>query len=157
METLEKEITQYTRSIWKSVLGLEVEKSAKTFQAHSLDNTLASCVHITGEWQGTVTLHCPATLARRVASIMFSLKEDETEIQEIQDALGELANMTGGNLKSLFPEPCYLSLPTVAVTNFDLRVPGSELVSLVSFQCESKPFTISVLKKIKPNGGPRRK
>jgi chemotaxis protein CheX len=152
MQDLSSDIAKYTESIWKNILGLDVQTSETPMKADALDNTLASCVHIMGEWQGTVTLHCPATLARRAASIMFSLKEEETQLPEIQDALGELANMTGGNLKALFPEPCYLSLPTVAVTNFDLRVPGTELMAMVSFRCENKPFTVSVLKKNTTNG-----
>ncbi len=152
MENLEEEISQYVEAIWKSVLGLEVIKSEQAFQPDHLDNALASCVHISGEWQGIVTLHCPATLARKFTSIMFAVDEENAEMQDIQDSLGELANMTGGNLKALFPEPCYLSLPTVAVTNFDLRVPGSELMCLVSFKCANKPFSISVLKRVERNG-----
>ncbi len=152
MDNLEHDITQYTELIWKNVLGMEVAKSEKVYQPDHLDNALASCVHISGEWSGTVTLHCPSTLARKAAAIMFSVSEAEAELQDIQDALGELANMTGGNLKAMFPEPCYLSLPTVAVTNFNLRVPGSELVCLISFTCENKPFSISVLKKTQTNG-----
>ncbi len=148
MDNLEEDITQYTEAIWKNVLGMDVTRAEKTYQPDHLDNALASCVHITGEWSGTVTLHCPATLARKAAAIMFAVPEDEAEVQDIQDALGELANMTGGNLKAMFPEPCYLSLPTVAVTNFNLRVPGSELVCLMSFNCGNKPFSISVLKKV---------
>lgn len=152
MEHLESDITKYTEAIWQSVLGLEVTKADHVYQPDHLENALASCVHITGEWSGTVTLHCPSTLARKVAGIMFSVPEDEAEIQDIQDALGELANMTGGNLKALFPEPCFLSLPTVAVTNFNLRVPGSELICLMSFSCGNKPFSISVLRKLDTNG-----
>lgn len=152
MEHLENDISQYTEAIWKSVLGLDVVKSDKVYQPDNLENAIAGCVHITGEWQGTVTLHCPSSLAKKVASIMFDVPEDDTQMQDIQDALGELANMTGGNLKALFPEPCYLSLPTVAVTNFDLRVPGSELVCLASFKCGNKPFSISILKKVSKNG-----
>lgn len=149
-------LCQYTEAIWTSVLNLEVQKSDTGLAPDQLENTLASCVHITGKWQGTVTLHCPVTLARRVAAIMFSHKEETTNIEEIQDALGELANMTGGNIKSLLPEPCYLSMPTVAVTNFGLRVPGSELLAMVNFTCENKPFTISVLKKIGDGRAPGR-
>ncbi len=152
MDHLESDITEYTETIWKNVLGLDAIKSETIFQPNQLENALASFVHITGKWSGTITLHCPATLARKAAAIMFSVPEDEAEIQDIQDALGELANMTGGNLKSMFPEPCFLSLPTVTTTNVDLRVPGSELICLTSFRCDNKPFSISVLKKIETNG-----
>ena len=32
----------------------------------------------------------------------------------MRDAVGELANMVGGNIKALMPGSCQLSLPTVA-------------------------------------------
>jgi len=82
------------------------------------ESILAGCVHISGEWEGAVTLDCPSELAKKVASIMFSLTEDELSSDLIQDALGELTNMTRGNLKSLLPEPCYLSLPAVTMTEY---------------------------------------
>ena len=113
MENLEEEISQYVEAIWKSVLGLDVVKSETTFQPDHLDHALASCVHITGEWQGIVALHCPATLARKFTSIMFAVEEESAEMQDIQDALGELANMTGGNLKALFPGVACFSGKTI--------------------------------------------
>ncbi|NIQ01639.1 MAG: chemotaxis protein CheX, partial [Nitrospinaceae bacterium] len=54
---------------------------------------------------------CPIPLARQAAAIMFQLQEDTAGPEEIQDAFGELANITGGNIKALLPEPSYLSLP----------------------------------------------
>lgn len=145
--TYEQELCQFTETIWKSILDLEVTRSPKVFKPSNLENTLCSCVHIMGEWEGTVAVHCPVTLARKVAGIMFSEPEDETDSSEIQDALGELANMTGGNIKSLLPEPCYLSLPTVAVTQFGLRIPGSSPLTQVTFECANNLFAVSILTK----------
>jgi chemotaxis protein CheX len=78
---------------------------------------------------------------------MFQLSEDEVAPDLIQDALGELTNMTGGNLKSLLPEPCFLSLPAVTMTQQGFRIPGSELLTSVTFQCWGYKFKVSVLKK----------
>jgi len=105
-------------------------------------------VQITGTWEGAVALDCPVELAKKVASIMFQLKEDETTTDLVEDGLGELTNMTGGNIKSLLPEPCYLSLPAVTMTQHGLRIPGSELVSTVTFKCWGYNFRVSVLKKV---------
>jgi len=134
MGDFESEICQYTESIWKSILDLDV---------------LAGCVHISGEWDGAVSLDCPAELAQKVASIMFKMTDEEVTPDLVQDALGELTNMTGGNIKSLLPEPCYLSLPAVTMTQHGLRIPGSELVTSVTFQCWGYKFKVSVLKKLK--------
>lgn len=147
MQTFESEITQFIKSIWSAILELEVERSSEPYTISEKENTLIGCVHITGGWSGTVALQCPFSFARKAAAIMFSKKESEADMSEIKDALGELANMAGGNIKSLFTGQCYLSLPTVAVTDFDLHVLGSELVTSIAFQCEDQRFMVTLLKK----------
>jgi len=148
MQQFETEICQYTKDIWKSILDLDVKKTDDSFCPLGGESILAGCVQITGEWEGAVALDCPVELAKKVASIMFQLKEDEITTDLIEDGLGELTNMTGGNIKSLLPEPCFLSLPAVTMTQHGLRIPGSELLSTVTFQCWGYKFRVSVLKKI---------
>lgn len=129
-------------------MRLDVKPTSEKFKIDGKGNTLAGCVQIMGSWQGTVALLCPMPLARKASAIMFGVEEETAGTEEIQDALGELANMTGGNIKSLLPEPCYLSLPAVAVTDYGLRIPGSELVTEVTFQCQGYQFVVSLLKRV---------
>lgn len=151
MQQFEKEICKYTEDIWKSILDLDVKRTDDSFSPLGGESILAGCVHITGEWAGAVALDCPVELAKKVASIMFQLKEDEITTDLIEDGLGELTNMTGGNIKSLLPEPCFLSLPAVTMTQHGLRIPGSKLLSKVIFQCWGYKFRVSVLQKIEKN------
>lgn len=148
MQFIEKEICDYTESIWQSILSLKAIPDSNSNGNSDNDFALAGCIHITGAWEGTVTIDFPMSLAKQVASIMFSLSDDEVDSSLIQDALGELTNMTGGNIKSLLPEPCYLSLPAVAFTDSNMRVPGSEMVTNVMFKCSGENFRVSLLKKV---------
>ena len=148
MQFLENEIRDYTESIWKSILDLETKPAQDEFEFSQDKNSLAGCVHITGAWEGSVAIHCPDKLARQWAAIMFGLDEANAQKEEIQDALGELTNMTGGNIKSLLPEPCQLSIPAVAYTDHAMRFPGSELVTQITFKCNSNFFLVSLLKKM---------
>ena len=147
MQYIESEITEYTESIWRSTLALDVAPTEKTFAPQGKENTLAGCVQITGTWEGTVAIVCPVNLVKKVSPIMFGIDENEAGEEEIQDAIGELANMTGGNIKSLLPEPSYLSLPAVAITDHGFRVPGSELVTQINFACDDHLFMVSLLKR----------
>jgi CheY-specific phosphatase CheX len=148
MQFIEEEICDYTKNIWKSILSLDVGPAQNGASGSESDYALAGCIHITGAWNGTVIVHYPMPLANKVASIMFDIKGGPVENELLQDALGELTNMTGGNIKSLLPEPCFLSLPAVALTDRAMRVPGSELVSKITFQCNGENFQVSLLKKI---------
>jgi len=148
MQFIEKEICEFTESIWDSILSLKAIPDSSESGNSENDFALAGCVQITGAWEGTVTLDFPISLAKQVAAIMFNLDCDEVENSLLQDALGELTNMTGGNIKSLLPEPCYLSLPAVAFTDSNMRVPGSEPVTNVTFKCSGENFRVSLLKKL---------
>ena len=145
---MENEIFQITESIWESVLGIQVRRRELTGLPAKEEHTLAGCVQITGAWDGAVALHCDVDLARQVAALMFSMPSESISIEEVQDALGELVNMTGGNLKALLAEPCHLSLPAVVEgNNYTLRIPGSTPISQVAFECQGHPFLVTLVKK----------
>jgi chemotaxis protein CheX len=54
-------------------------------------------------------------LARRLAREILQIEAASTDDAGVRDVAGEVANMIGGNLKALLPEPCRLSLPRVVV------------------------------------------
>ncbi len=144
----DEDILQISETIWSSVVGLELEPADPSAVTDRTDATLAGCVHITGAWKGAVALHCSERLARQVAAVMFDVDAALATIGQTQDAVGELVNMTGGNLKALLPEPSQLSLPTVAQgTDFTARVPGSRLAGQMAFRCLGEPILVTVLER----------
>jgi chemotaxis protein CheX len=142
----EAEISQFVTDIWSTFLSMKVSPADKSFKPIGKDNTLAGCVQITGEWQGTVTLYAPREVGKKVAAIMYGLGETEVDNQQIQDVIGEITNIIAGNFKSLLPAPCSISLPSVAVTDYNLHHPGSEMLTAVNFDCEGMPFLVVMLK-----------
>jgi chemotaxis protein CheX len=133
--------------IWSTTLGLE---------AHPLDPAdrhgwtlpaVEAQVHIAGTWQGVVVLHTSEALAARVAQRMFNLGENTPTAEDMQDAFGEVANITGGNIKGLISEgDAHLSLPAVVQgLDYAVRVPGSREVARVEFICEGEPLVVTVL------------
>lgn len=107
---------------------------------------LTACVQIAGTWQGAVTIACSDAFARQTASAMFALAPESVTVADARDALGELTNILGGNLKSILPGPSFLSLPIVADgSNHALRVLESRVLLEESYQCDGLPFHIAVL------------
>lgn len=141
----EVEISQFVTDIWSTFLSREVSPTDKPFTPKGKDNTLAGCVQITGEWQGTITLYAPKEIGKMVAATIYGLDETEVDNQQIQDVIGEITNILAGNIKSLFPPPCSLSLPSVAVTDYNLHHPGSQTLTAVNFDCEGLPFLVVLL------------
>ncbi len=69
-------------------------------------------VDIRGEWDGAVTLEMSPAAALTAARTMLTVSEVDHE--DVLDALGELVNMIGGNIKSLLPSGSVLGLPMVS-------------------------------------------
>jgi len=145
---MEQAIVRFAKDIWGSILGLEVTPTDR-FAPSEIDKTLVGFIQITGDWEGTVSVHYPASLARSAAATMFDIDEKRATMEQIQDALGELTNMVGGNIKSLLPEHehCHLSLPAVVVTEHQLHIPGAVEIARVPFACQDQQFAVILQKR----------
>jgi CheY-specific phosphatase CheX len=146
MEFKTDEILQIAGMIWDTTLGLQIDTGFSAAGAHP--RSTVTCVQITGAWNGAILLDCPVEVARLAASIMFNMPLDAVGLAELQDAVAELVNMIGGNIKALLPEKCYLSLPTVIEGgDYSARVPGSRLVHRVHFGSENHEVVVTLLEK----------
>jgi chemotaxis protein CheX len=149
----DEEVLGITRDVWESFTGRTIDVADGQPQRDGGDVTVGS-VTVSGEWQGSVLLACPAQLARMAASAMFDRPAGELDDREVADALGELTNMIGGNIKSLIPGPSRLSMPAVTVgASLTVRMPRAALVTTVSLACEGLPLTVSVWRE-GPGPGP---
>jgi len=141
MSFLEAELAQVAELVWDSVLGVRLARRPQAPPAPP--RLMAAGVEIHGAWAGAVTIECSAEFARQAAAIMFGVEPAAVTPADSRDALGELANMTGGNLKALLPEPCRLSLPFVSSgPDLPLRPAGGTLLTCVAFECAGGPLSV---------------
>jgi CheY-specific phosphatase CheX len=146
MQYLEQEIISLTQYIWGATLNLEAVPLPDASSATISGRTLDGVINITGAWAGALVLQVPEHVARRAASVMFEMAEAAATLEDMQDAVGELTNMTGGNVKALLEGHCHLSLPAVVEgRDYSIRVPGSEAVTRVTFDVDGEPFVVSLL------------
>ena len=141
----QEEICQFVTDTWSALLNMNASTTDKPFAQKGKDNTLAGCVQIAGEWQGTVILYAPKELSKKIAGVVYGLDEAEVEISQAQDIIAEITNILAGNIKSILPAPCSISLPSVAITDYNLHHPGSETLTAVNFDCEGLPFLVVML------------
>jgi len=75
---------------------------------------LSAWVTISGPWNGAVVLTCaPATAEALTESVLMTRPPTVVDDEDVADALGELANVLGGNIKSVLPGPSALGLPQI--------------------------------------------
>jgi chemotaxis protein CheX len=145
MLTIGADIEGITRTIWATLFDLPLELGDTAELGP--ESSVTSCVHIDGEWHGALVLRCPMALAQTLTAQMFQA-ESAPELDDVRDALGELANMLGGNVKALLPAPSQISLPAVAVgSDYELSVVGTTEVASVSFTCDGHPLIVALLQR----------
>ena len=77
---------------------------------------VSSWVDIVGPWNGAVVLTCGRQTAGELARCLLAEHAPPVlEDEDIEDALGELANVVGGNVKAVLPGPSVLGLPEIGV------------------------------------------
>ncbi|NYG57027.1 chemotaxis protein CheX [Nocardioides perillae] len=107
------DVRSLTEEVWASFLG---EAEPLLPGAGGPTGGWSAAITVTGGWEGMVTVELTDRVAAAVTQQMLGMAEDEVASDEdVADAVGELVNMVGGNVKSLMPGPSTLSLPVVAV------------------------------------------
>lgn len=145
------DLDQVVRSIWEALFPLPLDVADRWSRADG--PVVTAVVRIEGAWHGAVLLRCAMPLATMLTASMFGSDGDVSE-EEVDDALGELANITGGNVKALLPEPCRLSLPAVSSgPEGELGLPGHDPVATASFTYAGRPFVVLLLGRRAEGGG----
>lgn len=137
-------ITELTRDIWSALLadgGLLPDVSAAPA------GDITATVEINGAWNGTTCLTCSTLAGRHAASTMFGVDDEDLTPSDIADAVGELVNVVGGNIKSLLPGPTELSLPVINTTDVTPVAGQLELAHEVRFSWMAEPIVVTVWKK----------
>ena len=147
MQFLEKEIQKYTHLVCAILLDFEIHPLPGSYEGSSAETVLGS-VQITGKWNGAVMLCLPSTLVDTLTEKMFSIKPGKASIEEKKDAIGEMVNMIGGNIKALLPQPCALSAPLMALEGHQLHFPSIKMVTHCQFECAGKPFALSLYEQV---------
>ncbi len=105
-------------------------------------DALSSWVDVVGPWTGSVVLTTDArTAAELTRALLGETAPEPLEDEDVADALGELANVVGGNVKAALPGPSGLSLPEVGAAPA-VRNPAD--VCRVDVLWRGQPLTISV-------------
>ena len=140
------DIIAITQEVWSSFLSLDLVP-VDVDSAPLAGPRLTGIVSISGGWQGSVVLECALAHAVAAAEAMFAADPGSLSGDEVSDALGELTNMVGGNVKSLLPAPSALSIPSVAEgESYTVRVPGAVLVDRVALQSAAGLVHVSLWK-----------
>ncbi len=139
----EQTLQQVVTDVCSGMLGMELEPTGDS-SCNEAD-ALSAVVRISGGWESLVQVLAPRKTAVAIASTMFAMSEEELSEGEIRDAVGEIVNMVGGNLKGISEGDSSLSLPCVGEVNGTGPFGPSFDGLCVANRCQGDPLIVRVL------------
>jgi len=141
-----EQLVEITNELLPSMLDIDISSSREVGELAEIADETAwlATVQIEGDWNAQVDTIVTKDLASRIACSMFSMEPDELTHDELTDAMGEVVNIIGGNIKGVVGNDCKLHLPCVGM--FKEPTCGTPDRSL-TFDCDGEFFTVSIFSK----------
>jgi chemotaxis protein CheX len=116
----EEELAGYviaaTKDVFSTMVMMDLEDHYPLREpVTKLHCSITGMVGMAGIYSGILSIHCPQPLALRMTSNMLGMDVEEVG-EDMNDALGEIANMLGGHVKQVLSKgglDLNLSIPTV--------------------------------------------
>jgi len=110
-------VTSAVTKLFGTMLGINMLPSLLQSGLDDGEAHIAGAVGFVGPLTGVVYVFTTVSFARRIAATFLGLKETEAAGDELlNDAMGEMANMLVGHVKSRISDrgmPCVLTIPSV--------------------------------------------
>jgi chemotaxis protein CheX len=142
------DLSSIVDQIWASYLDPENKHPWITAELPHTTAEIVASVSISGNWHGHVVVSCSTTAARAAAAAFLLVEADEVAVGDVIDVMGELANIVGGNLKSMLPATSFVSLPqVVSAVGTTVHWPACEQVCEFHGTWRDEPISISMWQK----------
>jgi len=129
------DLAQIVESVFQTMLGLELTQVEVEWKPSP--DLITGAIYFAGSWKGAVLLECTRPQAFECTHRLMGVDTPASVNDDVRDAMGELANMLAGNLKSVVPHGIDLSMPSVVEgADYTLRVCGGNLIDRMPFSSE---------------------
>lgn len=146
MEIKEK-IIESAQEIFSSMIMMEIAETDDSGATGSLKNSISGIIGLAGTHKGVLAIHLPNTVAMAITSSFLGMEVDEVG-EDVEDAVGEVANMLGGNLKTILSErgrDIELSLPsTISGKDYEFQPTKDAEILKIYLACEAGKFSIEL-------------
>ena len=112
-----------------------------------MKQSITGMVGLAGTHKGVLAVHFPKQIALAVTGSFLGMEVEEIN-EDVQDAIGEIANMLGGNLKTILSDrgkDIQLSLPsTISGEEYNFSSQAEAEQIILPFQAPSGVFYVEV-------------
>jgi Chemotaxis phosphatase CheX len=130
-----------------SVLAeIEVFPSPAVAELTPMGPDIRGIICYAGESQGRIRIECSPSIAFAFTERMTGAELPTAFNEDVRDAIGELINTIGGNLKGLLPAGTRINTPFVFAQPADkTQGPPEPLLSRLTFDSQFGPFRLVLL------------
>lgn len=147
-EQLVSYVINATKDVFGTMVMMELEDSYPLKEpVTKFHCSVTGMVGLAGTYTGILSIHCPQSLAMRITSNMLGMEVDEIG-EDVNDALGEIANMLGGSVKQVLSKgglDINLSIPTViSGEEYTVNAMSENDCIIVPFETEGEQFLVGL-------------
>jgi len=138
-----------TKQVFQTMLSMPIDVAASASESTISGSRVVGSVGFAGDVMGSIYIHVPGSFAKEMAAAMLGMEPDEIEDDdEVNDVIGEVSNMIGGDLKSRLCDagfPCQLSIPNITRgTDFHIDTIGWVRHERIGFKKDNKSIVVDV-------------
>lgn len=147
-DDMARHVIDATKEVFSTMVMMDLEES---YPVHEMVNhfhcSISGMVGLAGTYTGILAIHCPQAFAMRIASNMLGMDIEEVG-EDVNDALGEIANMLGGYVKLVLSKggmDINLSIPTIiSGEEYSINAMSESDCVIVPFTHEGERFLVSL-------------
>ncbi len=142
---IKKRISASVEEIFSTMVMMSIVPSAQGMDLKPLKKSITAVIGFSGEKRGLLAVHMPLKVAFAVTSSFLMMDVDELN-EDVEDAIGELANMIGGEVKNILSsggKDIDLSVPsTISGETYDFQAGRGNDRYIVNFEVAAGVFSI---------------
>ena len=149
--TYEALTVHIVQDVFETMLRYQIQESSEDYSPRM--NLVTSAIFFAGAWKGAVVLECSEGEARFFTECLMGIPRPAYMDDDVRDAMGEVINMIGGNLKSVLPPGVSLSMPSVLEgPDYAYRICGLNQTVRFSFRGEAGPLWVTLVQVAEVSG-----
>jgi len=145
---ISKKIIEATIEIFSTMVMMDITVDDEDVKdSGKLHDAITGMIGLAGTHKGVLAIHIPHVVAIAITGSFLGMEVDGIN-EDVEDAVGELANMLGGNVKAVLVEngrDIDLSLPsTISGASYQFQSSKDVEKSLIRFRTESGSFLVEL-------------
>jgi chemotaxis protein CheX len=141
-------IIEAAKEIFSTMIMMEIEVTDDNLEkGHKFKESISGILGLAGTRKGVLAIHLPNVVAMAITGNFLGMEVTEVG-EDVEDAVGELANMLGGNIKTILSEKgrdIELSMPsTISGAEYDFQPTKEAERIFIPFSSDAGPFYVEL-------------